>query len=309
MFETLHYIALLSVLLLAIVLDIIIVPKKIEKFGIKAAFFATGAWVLIALAVCAWIGLSHGNKLASEFLTAYLLEFSLSIDNLFAFIMVFNHFNTPKEAEHRILFWGILSAIVLRCIMIFLGSYFISKFIFIFYIFAILLLFGAYKMLKTQKNQEDDMGDSMMNCLSRIFPLSTKYDGDRFITYTIINKHKKLLFTPMLVVLLVIEKMDLIFAIDSIPAVLTISQDFFIVFFSNILAIIGLRSLYFIVSSFLSKFYLLRFGLAFILTFIAIKMLLMPSGIHIPTLISLLLIFLSVFISIIASIYIKVKKV
>lgn len=236
----------------------------------KAAIW-TGVWVSLSLAfagVLFWLG---GARAAAPFLTAYVIEYALSVDNLFVFIVVFSYFRVSGVAQHRLLRWGIIGAFVLRGVLIFLGAALVTRFNWVLYFFGAFLLFTAWKLLFS--GSEDDEVDpenlAVLRWGRRVLPVSSQNTDDhRFTTRADGRFH----FTPLFLVLLVVESTDVLFALDSIPAVLSISQDPFIVFSSNACAILGLRSLFFLVNSLMDKFRYLKTGLGIILAFVGLKL-------------------------------------
>ena len=212
----------------------------------------------------------YDHTRAIEFFTAYVLEESLSIDNLFVFIMIFKFFNIKSEYQHRILFWGILGAIVMRALFIFAGVALIERFAWVMYIFGAFLIYTGIHMLFEKKEKEEF--DPNKKFIIRVFRKIMRVTDDMSVPHFFVRKNNLLYATPFFVVLLFIEASDLIFAVDSIPAVLSVSKDIFIVFTSNIFAILGLRSLYFALNGIIDYFYYLKYALAGILTFIGIKM-------------------------------------
>lgn len=285
-----------------IILDLFVLHKRQKVVGIKQALIASAAWISMALIFNLGIYYFYGQEKALDFLASYLIEESLSIDNLFVFILIFNYFQTPKEYQHKVLFWGILGAIVMRAIFIFVGITLVNKFHWILYIFGIFLIYTAIKMIMPQEKQitSDNL---IIKWLKKWIPVSQQYDKDKFFTQINNIWHA----TPLFIVLITVEMTDLIFAIDSIPAVMAITLDPFIVYTSNIFAILGLRSLYFALANVMSLFHYLRYGLAAILGFVGIKMLL-GSLIEIPILISLGFIVCAVIFSVIASLEFNSKK-
>ncbi len=255
------------------VLVIIAIDLKLAAGGEitprKAAIW-TGVWVSLSLSFAGllyWLG---GAKVAVPFLTAYLIEYALSVDNLFVFIIVFGYFKvTSPAAQHRLLYWGILGAFVMRGTLIALGTTLVAQFTWILYLFGGFLLYTGYKLLFAGDEQEMDPEQSrVLRAARRVLPVTTAPQGKSFFA----REDGRLKVTPLFLVLLVIETTDLLFALDSIPAVLGISQDSFIVFTSNACAILGLRSLYFLVSSLMDKFRFLKVGLGLILAFVGIKL-------------------------------------
>jgi tellurite resistance protein TerC len=236
-------------------------------------------WVTIALSFSAviyfayennWINSDIGGRAAViKYITGYLVELSLSMDNVFVIALIFAYFQVPPKYQHRVLFWGILGAVFFRLAMILAGVFLLQKFDWMFYAFGALLLYSAFKML----NQSEEVHPSenpIVKAVKRMFPVTHDYHGHDFF----IKRQGITFVTPLFIALMMVETTDVIFAIDSIPAILAITTDSFLVFSSNILAILGLRSLYFVLSSMINKFELLKYSLALILVFVAVKMLL-----------------------------------
>ena len=247
-------------------------PKPMTK---RAAALWTVAWVSLAAAFGAGIYFfaagEHGSRVALEFTTAYLIEYSLSIDNLFVFLLLFHAFAVPAAYQHRVLFWGIFGAVILRGIFIFVGSALLASFHPLIYIFGAFLVFTGLKLLFEKEESEDDVKDSATLRLARRFiPVSDSYDGHHF--FTIVNGARRA--TPLLLVLVSVELSDVVFALDSIPAVFGVSTDAFIVYTSNIFAILGLRSLYFLIAGALWGLRFLKPALGLVLGFVGLKMLL-----------------------------------
>jgi len=238
-----------------------------------------------------------------KYITGYLIELSLSIDNVFVIAVIFSSFAIPDKYQHRVLFWGILGAIVFRGLMIFFGVALINKFDWIIYVFGAFLLYTAYKMLTSSSEKFDPRKSAMYRIIRKFFPVSHIMDGDRFF----IRRMGVRAATPLFVALMVIELTDVLFALDSIPAILAITADPFIVFSSNILAILGLRSMYFLISRMLQKFRYINYSLVVILSFVGIKMIL-AHHVEIPEWLSLGLISLSLLGGILASLYLPVKE-
>jgi len=289
------------VIFLMLSLDLGLLNKKAHKIPLKEAFLWVAAWVTLALLFNLFVYLEFGKIKALEFFTGYLIEYSLSVDNIFVFILIFSYFAVPDKYQHKILFWGILGALVMRGIFIFAGVALISKFRWIVLIFGGFLVFTGIKML-TQKEISANPGKNpVVNFFRKIMPVTDDLHGSSFF----IRDKRRSYATPLFLVLLVIESSDLIFAVDSIPAVLAISQDRFIVYTSNIFAILGLRSLYFAVSGIMGYFRYLKVGLAFVLSFVGLKMLASYFHFEIPILLSLAVIISILLLSIIASVLIK----
>ena len=267
----------------------------------KTAFKKVAAIVALAMAFCAGIYFVMGQQAAFEFLGAYLIEFSLSIDNLFVFITVFTAFRVPVANQHRALAWGIWTADVLRFIFIFLGVSIVEKFEWVLYIFGFILLWSAYKMYKGDEgDEESDVTDNMgYKILSKFMPITKDFVGNHFVTKVDNKWHA----TPLLAALMVIEASDIMFAIDSVPAALSVSTNMFLVYTSNILAILGLRQLYFVLEHLQERFAYVRYGVAIILGFTGVKLAILMFHVHIPILASIGFIFAVLVGSIVLSIY------
>jgi tellurite resistance protein TerC len=266
-----------------LVLDLGVLNRRSHVLTFKEAVSWSGGLVAIALGFGLFVLWREGTQSALEYYTGYLIELSLSVDNLFVFLLIFSYFGVRAEAQPKVLKWGILGAIVMRLIMIGLGALLLERFNWIIYLFGGILIVTGIRMF-TQKEEVVDLERNPVVRLARRFlPFSNSYDGTKFFTHTVTGKR---LATPLLLVLLVVEWSDLVFAIDSIPAIFAITRDPFLVYSSNIFAILGLRALFFVLASMLDKFVYLKTGVAFILIFVGFKMTL-SAWIHIPTLLSL----------------------
>jgi tellurite resistance protein TerC len=265
----------------------------------KESLLWTAFWVTLALLFCAGIYFFHdeGNSRAMEFFTAYLIEYSLSIDNLFVFMLIFRFFGVPHEYEHKALFWGILMALVTRAVFIFAGVALINAFSWVMYIFGVFLIFTGIKMALNKETEVHPDKNIAIKLLRFFIPVTTLFQEAKFF----IVQNGRRFATPMLAVLLALETTDILFAVDSIPAVLAISKDPFIVYTSNVFAILGLRSLFFAISGLMKLFHLLHYGLAAILSFVGVKMLI-EDFFHVPTGVSLIVISAILVISVAASI-------
>lgn len=269
--------------LAALFIDLTVLNKHHGHVSIKEAAIMVCAWVSLALLFGGAIWLFEGPQHALAFYTGYVLEYSLSIDNMFVFILIFSYFAIPHDLQPKALLWGILGAVLLRFIFIFVGVQLISLFSWTIYVFGALLIFTAAKMLLQKEDDNFDPSNSLpLKILRKFMPLKTDYHGESFF----IKDAGKWFATPLFAAVLVIEMSDLIFAVDSIPAVLSITQDTFLVYSSNIFAIIGLRSLYFLLSGMAGKFPYLKYGISVILFFVGVKMLL-SHYVKIPILASL----------------------
>jgi tellurite resistance protein TerC len=285
-------------------LDLGIFNKKLHKISVKEASVWTVVWVTLALLFNLFIFLEFGKTKALEFLTGYVIEYSLSVDNIFVFIMIFSYFAVKPEYQHKVLFWGILGALIMRGIFIFAGVALINRFHWIVIIFGAFLVFTGIKMLFGKDSEVDPDKNMIIRFFRKFLPVTQTMHGEKLF----IRENHRTYATPLFLVLLVIESSDLIFAVDSIPAILAISHDRFIVYTSNIFAILGLRSLYFAIAGIMGYFRFLKVGLAFVLTFVGIKMLAAFFHFEIPILLSLAIIISILAISIIASVVIREKK-
>ncbi|MGB8929622.1 MAG: TerC family protein [Anaeromyxobacteraceae bacterium] len=272
------------VILVLLTIDLVVVHRKDEVISTRAAIRWTFAWIGLALLFDGWIWWRYGSGKALEFITGYLIEESLSVDNLFVFILLFNAFAVPVIFQHRVLFWGILTAIVLRAGMILGGAALIARFDWLIYVFgAFLLVTGVRLALKREKDEEPHPEKSWaFRTLRRIVPSTSSYHGHAFF----VREGARWVATPLFLALAMIELSDVVFALDSIPAIFGVTLDPFIVFTSNIFAILGLRSLFFAVARMMDRFAYLEYGLAAVLVFIGGKML-ASSWIHVPALASL----------------------
>jgi tellurite resistance protein TerC len=262
-----------ALMIIVLALDLGVLNRKAHRVTTQEAASWTAVWVSLALIFAGVVWYFYGFAKATEFMTGYLIEESLSVDNLFVFVLVFRHFKVEDKYQHRILFWGVIGAVIMRAIFIFAGVALINQFHWIIYIFGGFLIYTGVKLFFEKSHEEDneEMAEGFaVKLVKRFFAISKNYDGDKFFT---IENGKKMA-TPLFLVLVVIEITDLIFAVDSIPAVLAVSNDSFIVFTSNIFAIMGLRSLYFLLADIVDRFVYLKTGLAFILTFVGVKMIL-----------------------------------
>ena len=254
-----------------IAIDLGIFTRKSHTVSFREALTWTGVWATLATCFGIWIWNSQGQTKGLEFFNGYLIELSLSADNVFIFALIFRNFGVPPQYQHKVLIWGVLSALVMRFILIGIGVQLINQFHWILYIFGAFLLYTGVKMLWSRSEEEEDPSNNpVVRYARRVLPLTPTWVGDRFW----VTENGKRFFTPLFIVLICIEISDLIFAVDSIPAVFGITQDQFIIFTSNVFAIMGLRSLYFVLSGVIDKFHYLKPGLGLILAFVGVKMLL-----------------------------------
>jgi len=281
----------------ALTIDLAQFKHRGRELSMRAATKRTAIWIVLSLLFNLLVWKLRGPDKALEFFTGYVIEYSLSVDNIFVFVIIFAYFKVPPMAQHRALVWGIMGALVMRGIMILLGLTLVSRFHFILYIFGIFLLVTAIRML-FGKAGEPDFGKSLVMRFCRNWiPITPEFYGEDFRA----RVNKRWMLTPLGVALIVIDVMDLVFAVDSIPAVFAITQDPFIVYTSNICAILGLRSLYFVVARLMDRFVYLRIGLAFVLGFVGLKMI-VAKYFSVPTLISLGIIVLILAITVVISV-------
>ncbi|HLR46213.1 MAG TPA: TerC family protein [Deinococcales bacterium] len=280
-------------------LDLGVFHRKSEAISVPEAARWTAVWVSLGLLFNGVVWYFFGSEAALTFLTGYVIEYSLSVDNIFVFVLLFSAFSVPAQYQHRVLFWGILGAVLMRGTLIFAGAALIERFGWLMYVFGAFLLFAGVRMFAGGNDDaERDMKDSaVFRFLSRILPVSDEYDGQRFFT----RRNGRLLATPLFLVLIIVEVTDLVFAVDSIPAIFAITTEPFIVFTSNIFAILGLRSLYFLLAGIIHRFVYLQAGLAVILSYVGLKMLI-ADFVEIPTLLSLGVIAAVLLVSIVASV-------
>ena len=304
------WILFLAVIFIFLALDLGVFNKTPHIISSKEAGIWTGVWVTLSFVFSGVVNLLYSNKLIAnptginpseatiKYITGYLIELSLSIDNIFIIAVIFASFKISQKYQHRVLFWGILGAIIFRGIMIFFGVVLINKFSWMTYLFGAFLLFTAFKMFFKNEEEDFDPKESLVyKIIGKIIPITTHTEKEHFFTKIDNVNHA----TPLFVALLVIEVMDMLFALDSVPAILAITSDPFIVFSSNIFAILGLRSMYFFLANMLEKFSHLQYSLIAILTFVGIKMLLVEYY-KIPEWMSLSVIALSLLVGIVVSI-------
>lgn len=288
---------------LMLIIDMKVFQRKAHFPSFKEAFGWSVFWITLAFIFNAGVWHWGSPKMGLEFLTGYIVEKSLSIDNIFVFILIFKYFNTPKEYQHKILFWGILGAIVFRIAFIAAGAALIANFHWIMYVFGAFLVFTAVKLAVKQETEIHPEKNIVLKIAQKIFPITKNNEGEKFF----IRQNGKLFATPLFLVLMMIESTDIIFAVDSIPAIFGITHDVFIVYTSNIFAILGLRALYFLIAGLMVKFRYLQTGLSFVLGFIGIKMLVMDFY-KIPIHYSLIIIFGILLIAFFASLIPEKKR-
>ena len=295
-----------GIILLFLVIDLGVFNRKAHKISTKSALFQSIFWVVISVCFGFLIYLNDGGtKTSLEYFSAYLTEYALSVDNIFVILLILRYFKVKEEYYHNILFWGILGALVFRAIFIFVGAYLIGQFYWILYIFGVFLVYSGIKIFFEGEEDEIDPGKNPILKFARKHLKITKGDfGGRFM----VRKGGSFLFTPLFLVIILIETTDLIFAVDSIPAAFAITQSEFIIYTSNIFAVLGLRAKFFLLANIIDKFYLLQKGLAFILIFIGAKMLIELVDIHIPIVASFTVIIVTLVGSIVMSIVLPQKS-
>ena len=277
---------------LALAVDLISFKRRGRELSMRAASLRSLIWIVLSLAFNLLVWQSKGGDDGLDFLTGYVIEYSLSVDNIFVFVLIFTYFRVPPRSQHRVLVWGILGALVMRGVMIWLGVTLVQRFHFVLYIFGAFLVLTGLRMLFDRDAQLDFEKNFFMRFCRKMLPITREFHGRRFVVRV---RHAgtagrgRLMFTPLLLVLILVDVMDLIFAVDSIPAVFAITTDQFIVYTSNICAILGLRSLYFLLARMVDRFIYLKTGLAIILGFVGTKMIL-ADHFPIPNWISLVVI-------------------
>jgi len=283
-------------------LDLGVFHRDAHAVRMREAALWSIVWISLALAFNAWIASAFGAQRAMEFLSGYLIEKALAVDNVFIFLVVFSSFRIPAAYQHRVLFWGILGALVMRAVFIFAGAALLARFHWIMYLFGAFLLLTGAKLLVQRDREPHPERNPLFRLFTRVLPSTPQLHGSHFTA----RIDGRLVATPLLLVLVLIEVTDLVFALDSIPAIFAVTRDPFIVFTSNIFAILGLRALYFAVSGVMKLFRFLNIGLAVVLTFIGAKML-VSKWVEIPIGLSLGLIAAVLTVSIVASVLIKEK--
>jgi tellurite resistance protein TerC len=264
-------------------LDLGLFNRKAHTIKYREAWIWSGIWVSLASIFAALVFYYQGSDHGLKFVTGYLIELSLSVDNLFVFLLIFSYFKVPAKFQHRVLFWGVMGALIMRLTMIFVGAALINRFHWIIYIFGAFLVYTGLKMFRHEDGDMQPDQTPLVRAVTRFLPISRHYDEQKFFT----RIDGKRTGTLLLLVLIVAEITDLVFALDSIPAIFAITTNTFIVYTSNVFAILGLRSLYFLLAGVVEKFRYLRTGLAIVLTFIGCKMLIEAIGVEIHILISL----------------------
>lgn len=284
-------------------LDLGVFHRKTHEVGVKEALTWTAVWIGLSMLFNLFIYFYFDQERAIQFFTGYIIEKSLSVDNIFVIMMIFSYFNVPSAYQHKVLFWGILGALVMRVTFILVGIELIHKFHWLIYIFGGFLVVSGIRMITGGEAKVDPESNPIANFVRKIFPFTTGFEGDKFF----VRRETRLWATPLFLVVILIEATDLIFAVDSIPAILAISDDSFIIYTSNVFAILGLRSLYFALSGIEKYFMYLKYGLSAILIFVGVKMCITDLY-KIPVDLSLIAIVFILAISMIASIVVQKRS-
>lgn len=278
-------------------LDLGVFHRQAHAVSVKEAAIWSAVWISLALAFNTGLYFFQGPQAALEFFTGYVIEKSLSVDNIFVFVLIFSAFSVPALYQHRVLFWGVLGALVMRCALIFAGAALLEEFHWLLYLFGAFLVFTGIKMVLPAKKEADFTQHPVLKLVRRLLPVCDRYDGERFFT----RGAAGWMVTPLFLVLILVETSDLIFAVDSIPAIFAVTQDPFIIYTSNVFAILGLRSLYFLLAGMIDRFIYLKPALAAILSFVGVKMLLIDTF-KIPIALSLAMILGILAVAIVASV-------
>lgn len=301
--DVLLWVGFNAFILAMLAIDLGLFHRDSHEVTTKEATGWTIVWVSLAMTFNAILYFWKGPGPALEFMTGYLIEYSLSVDNIFVFIMLFSYFNVPSAFRHKVLFWGILGALIMRAALIVAGATLIAKFHWMIYLFGAFLIFTGIKMAFSGDDGVEPDHNPVVKWFRRVFPVTGQFEGQNFF----VRHGGKLMATPLFIVLLVVETTDVMFALDSIPAIFAVTRDPFLVYTSNVFAILGLRSLYFLLSGVLGLFRYLKYGLSGVLTFVGVKMVITDLW-HVSTGVSLGVVAGILFIAVVASVLIKEKK-
>ena len=288
--------ALIGGIAVLLIADLLIVHRRPHAVGFREAAIESTVWIALGVAFTAVMAFWFGGQAAGEYITGYLIEKSLSVDNVFVWAVLFSYFAVPKEYQFRVLFWGIFGALAMRAAFIFAGVAVLEQFEWVLYVFGAFLLFTAFRIARHQETEIHPERNPVLRIVRKVIPSTSEYDGQKMFT----RRTGRLLATPLFIVLVLVETTDVVFAVDSVPAILAISREPFIVFASNAFAILGLRALYFLLAGMAGRFRYLNVGLGFILGFVGLKMLTIDLF-HPPMWTSLTVIALALTISIVAS--------
>ncbi|MBI3851686.1 MAG: TerC family protein [Verrucomicrobia bacterium] len=293
-----HWVGFVSCVLIFLAVDLGLFHRQAHVVRFKEALAWTTVWCTLAMLFAVGLAPLRGKQETVEFLTGYLIELSLSMDNVFVIALIFTYFRVPSHYQHRVLFWGILGALLMRGVMIGLGSVLILRFHWMLYVFGAFLMFTGVRMFFAGEVGVHPEKNLIIRLARKFFPVATEYEGQKYL----LRRHGRWVLTPLALVLLTVETTDLIFAVDSIPAIFAVTQKPFIVFTSNVFAILGLRSLYFVLAGAIDHFRFLKFGLSIVLVFIGGKMLAEIWGYETSTTVSLVIVAGIILISILASV-------
>ena len=275
--------AFLAVVIVLLAIDLGVFQRQAHAVSAREALCWSALWIILSVLFGTWVYREFGSKAGLEFFTGYIIEYTLSIDNIFVFILIFSYFKVPKALHHRVLFWGILGALIMRGTFIYAGSQLLQAFHWIFYLFGAFLIFTGFKILrKPEEIEVDPEKNAVVRLFQRAVPMTSGYASGKFF----LRKSGRLVATPLALVLVTVETTDLVFALDSIPAIFGITRDWFIVFTSNVCAILGLRSMYFLLAAVVDRFVYLGKGLGIVLMFVGAKMVL-DDVVSIPVQVSL----------------------
>jgi tellurite resistance protein TerC len=297
------WVALIAFILALLLVDLLVVNREAHEIKTREAAIASVIWITIGVAFTFVIWWAFGSAAAGEYTAAYLIEKSLSVDNVFVWALIFSYFAVPKMYQHRVLFWGIFGALVLRAVFIFAGVALIERFEFVLYVFGAFLIVTAFRLLFRHEEEIHPERNIFLRIVRKVMPTTNHLDGQKMFT----RINAKRFATPLFAVLVLVEATDVVFAVDSVPAVLAVSREQFIVFASNAFAILGLRALYFLLADLHGRFEYLQQGLAVILAFVGVKMLI-TNWYHIETWVSLCVIGLVLTVSILASLRVERRR-
>jgi len=295
--ETLLFVLFNLFILAMLVIDLGVFHRRAHTVTIKESLIWSIVWVVLALAFNAGVFIVAGRTPGLEFFAGYLIERALSFDNIFVFVIILSYFGVPSHLQHRALFWGIIGALITRSLFIAAGAALLGRFEWVLYIFGVILIYSGGKMMFEKGTEVHPERNIFIRAVQRVLPLTNSYETDGFT----VRRGGKLFFTPLVVVVLALETTDVIFAVDSIPAVFGVTRDPFIAYSSNIFAILGLRATYFLLAGVMESFYYLSHGLSLVLVFIGVKMLL-GAFVHIPIVVSLGVVVAILAVAVIASI-------
>jgi len=292
------WIALLVGILAMLLVDLLL-HRDAHVISVREAAVWSAIWVAIGLAVGGAIWVFYGSEFGMQYFAGYVIEKSLAVDNVFVWAVIFSYFAVPRQYQHRVLFYGVVGALVFRAIFIAAGSLLIASFAWILYVFGAFLIFTGIKMLQQRNEHIDPSTSKTLRLFRRIVPTTDEYDGQRFLT----RRNGVLMATPLLAVVVVVEVTDIIFAVDSIPAIFAVTQEPFLVFASNALAILGLRAMYFLLADLIHRFIYLKAGLSIVLVWVGVKMIVSHAWFKIPIAISLGVVIAIIAVSVIASLW------